>query len=88
MKFKVLVPFRVSFPMILDDPFLPQNAKMKEKTSTTGMSDDFLHLRVTTVNTRREVEQFGYFLFFLAADLVDLGPEFLNCSSVPNLTLH
>ena len=29
----------------------------------------------------------GYFLFFLAASLVELGGESLNCSNAQNLTL-
>ena len=36
------------------------------------------------MNTRWEVEHFKIFFVFLAAGLVDLGPESLNFSNAPN----
>ena len=54
------------------------------KARITDQSDDFSHFRETSLDTRWEVEHFRLFFIYLAAGLVDVGPECLNFSNASN----
>ena len=67
-------------------PFFLQAARMGQipKARITDQSDDFSHFRETSLDTRWEVEHFRLFFIYLAAGLVDVGPESLNFSNASN----
>ena len=86
MESKALVPFKVPFRFGVLGPFSPAGFPNKTnilKLEQLNYQMSFCICRRPDRNTRWEIEHSMLFFVFLAAGLVDLGPESLNFSNSP-----